>query len=128
MHALIWFYFFAVLCWAFLIVDLVSAIRVIEHLDYKYTMLSVKELCYFASPKERSLHMGEHKCHPLSAMDGLEYIKKYGVGIHYGKQEFDCKNDAPRKKGNEMIRIKGALFLGNNLKKASLLFNQLVQQ
>ncbi|CAH8290410.1 unnamed protein product [Eruca vesicaria subsp. sativa] len=109
------------LCWAYVCVNLVSALRVIEGLDGGFVTLSVKELCFFASPHLRSLQAAKrHKCHTHQLTSGLEYIRDHGVTVQRGAggDSFNCVTDQPKGRNEKKIKIAGFRFMGNDLPQA----------
>lgn len=102
-------------------VDLVSAMRVINGQDDAFVLLSVRELCFYASPGDRSLRTVQnktHKCHALRVEAAFDYIKSTGVRRQGGNEEtFSCVEGGPGE-GGDTVTIEDYTFLGEDFKAA----------
>ncbi|KAG5391020.1 hypothetical protein IGI04_032561 [Brassica rapa subsp. trilocularis] len=109
------------LCWAYVAVDLVSAMRLINGQDDTFVPLSVRELCFYARPRERFLRTVQkiaHRCHELRVEFAFDYIMSTGVRRQGGNEEtFDCVEGGPGE-GEDTVRIEDYTFLGKDFKAA----------
>ncbi|CAN6895529.1 unnamed protein product [Brassica oleracea] len=109
------------LCWAYVAVDLVSAMRLINGQDDTFVPLSVRELCFYARPGERFLRTVQkigHRCHELRVEFAFDYIMSTGVRRQGGNEEtFDCVEGGPGE-GEDTVRIEDYTFLGRDFKAA----------
>ncbi|XP_013750811.1 uncharacterized protein LOC106453111 isoform X2 [Brassica napus] len=109
------------LCWAYVAVDLVSAMRLINGQDDTFVPLSVRELCFYARPGERFLRTVQkigHRCHELRVEFAFDYIMSTGVRRQGGNEEtFDCVEGGSGE-GEDTVRIEDYTFLGRDFKAA----------
>ncbi|WZZ79965.1 hypothetical protein YC2023_100537 [Brassica napus] len=109
------------ICWAYVAVDLVSAMRLINGQDDTFVPLSVRELCFYARPAERFLRTVQkraHKCHELRVEFAFDYIMSTGVRRQGENEEiFDCVKGGPGE-GGDTVRIEDYTFLGGDFKAA----------
>ncbi|CAN6895497.1 unnamed protein product [Brassica oleracea] len=109
------------ICWAYVAVDFVSAMRLINRQDDTFVPLSVRELCFYARPAERFLRTVQkraHKCHELRVEFAFDYIMSTGVRRQGENEEiFDCVKGGPGE-GGDTVRIEDYTFLGGDFKAA----------
>lgn len=109
------------ICWAYVAVDLVSAMRLINEQDVTFVPLSVRELCFYARPEQRLLRTVQkraHMCHELRVEFAFDYIMSTGVRRQGENEEiFDCVKESPGEGGGK-VRIEDYTFLGEDFKAA----------
>lgn len=95
-----------------------SSLRVIEGLDKVFVNLSVKELCFYASPHDRLRQASKkYKCHTMLLTSGLKYIRDNGVTVQRGVGEdyFNYVTDKPKGRNWKNIKIVDYVYIANDL-------------